>query len=503
MDFILNGSLFYKLRKMQGIVKGAEDFMRNNCEHLSRVAQQLIKERGGKEYKFDSYNDLLTHFLREIEKKNSKFINYDIMIYTFLEVYYAGVFNTSGMLIAALEAVASDQDLQKRVHEEIDEIIGKNRHVSMMDCSLFNYVTALIAECRRHLDVANLGLMHSNHVEKTIQEKQKLAAQMIEYIIDLWRSNILNAAAKLDIADYLAIRPMTADELAHLTHTHAEPLYRFLRAFVAIGYAEQDEKKRFRLTSKGSLLRNDVPYSVKHIILFTVGDRYTLWSRLEQGIKTGKRVTESLYGVPFYERIKQNPEELENFCKALKEVTRNFCQEIPDIYDFNQFEHIIDVAGNDGEFLSMILKKAPNAIGTVYDLEPIIEKAKENLAKTSVKDRCYFENGDFLESVPAGGDCYIIKSAFDDHNDEDVLKVLKNIRKQMKQNTKLLICELILAELNQPDIGTQTDLFLFLLQNGKERTREEWNQLTEKAGLKINNVFPTSSPFSFIIEVTL
>ncbi|RWS00490.1 O-demethylpuromycin O-methyltransferase-like protein, partial [Dinothrombium tinctorium] len=75
------------------------------------------------------------------------------------------------------------------------------------------------------------------------------------------------------------------------------------------------------------------------------------------------------------------------------------------MYDFNRFKHIIDIGGNDGEFLSLILAKAPNAKGTVFDQPTTIELAKKNLAKKRlVKDRCYFEAGSFFESVPAGGD---------------------------------------------------------------------------------------------------
>ncbi|RWS12641.1 hypothetical protein B4U79_17431, partial [Dinothrombium tinctorium] len=192
-----------------------------------------------------------------------------------------------------------------------------------------------------------------------MQENQKLAAQMIDhFIVDLWRSNILYAAAKLDIADYLSIKPMKAEELAPFTNANADSLSRFLRALTTIGYAEKDEKQCFRLTPKGNLLRSNVSFSFKHVILFTNGDLYTLWSKLDQGVKSGKRVAESLYGVPFYDYINKRPNVLNNFCKAVKQVTRAFCQEIPQIYDFTQFKHIIDLAGNDGEFLSIVLAQA-------------------------------------------------------------------------------------------------------------------------------------------------
>ncbi|RWS07651.1 hypothetical protein B4U79_19042, partial [Dinothrombium tinctorium] len=66
-------------------------------------------------------------------------------------------------------------------------------------------------------------------MSNTIQEQQKLAAELIDrFVIDLWRSQVIYAAAKLDIADYLAIRPMTIDELAKHAGADATSIYRLL-----------------------------------------------------------------------------------------------------------------------------------------------------------------------------------------------------------------------------------------------------------------------------------
>ncbi|RWS02566.1 methyltransferase-like protein [Dinothrombium tinctorium] len=310
---------------------------------------------------------------------------------------------------------------------------------------------------------------------------------MIKFIIDLWRSNIIIAATKLDVFDYLAIRPMTAEELAEQTDTHAASLYRLLRALASLNYVEKIEKKRFQLTPKGQLLRNDVPYCVKHCILGCAADTYEIWEKLPKAVKTGKMVDDSLFGQDHYGHMKNHEEELENFAKANAELTLALCPIITEIYDFSRFKHIVDVAGGNGAFLSLILAKAQNAKGTLFEVGPMIELAKRNLAKTSVKDRCFFEKGNFLESVPAGGDCYIIKNALANHDDE-ALKVLENVRKQMKSGTIFLLCQAILPEINKPHIAWQTDLLFFMVVNGVERTEEDWLQLISKAGLKLNKI---------------
>ncbi|RWS03438.1 hypothetical protein B4U79_16512, partial [Dinothrombium tinctorium] len=261
---------------------------------------------------------------------------------------------------------------------------------------------------------------------------------------------------------------------------------------------------RFRLTEKGNLLRENVPHSVKHSALVLAGDELPIFTKLPQAIQTGKAVSESLFGCSYYDHLQTHLEELQNFCLALHEATYSHCQIITEMYDFNQFKHIIDIGGNDGEFLSLILAKAPNAKGTVFDQPATIELAKKNLAKKRlVKDRCHFEAGSFFESVPAGGDCYIIKSVLNDWNDKDSLTLLKNIRKQMKPDTVLLVILPIIPPLNEPHVCTQTDLLYFMCHEGHERCDYELKELIEKAGLKIKKITPTPCPYFVIVETSL
>ncbi|RWR98841.1 O-methyltransferase-like protein, partial [Dinothrombium tinctorium] len=134
-------------------------------------------------------------------------------------------------------------------------------------------------------------------MSNTIQEQQKLAAELIDrFVIDLWRSQVIYAAAKLDIADYLAIRPMTIDELAKHAGADATSIYRLLRALIPFNYMEREGTDRFRLTEKGNLLRENVPHSVKHSALVLAGDELPIFTKLPQAIQTGKAVSESLFG---------------------------------------------------------------------------------------------------------------------------------------------------------------------------------------------------------------
>jgi hypothetical protein len=50
-------------------------------------------------------------------------------------------------------------------------------------------------------------------------------------------------------------------------------------------------------------------------------------------------------------------------------------------------------------------------------------------------------DGSFFESVPSGGDAYVLKHIAHDWDDSNVSPILRNIRAAMSINAKLLIVD--------------------------------------------------------------
>ena len=70
-------------------------------------------------------------------------------------------------------------------------------------------------------------------------------------------------------------------------------------------------------------------------------------------------------------------------------------------------ETIVDVGGADGMVLATILAAHPHLRGVLYDLPHVITSAPQILASRGVGDRADCVGGDFLDSVPPGGDAYL------------------------------------------------------------------------------------------------
>jgi O-methyltransferase domain len=67
-----------------------------------------------------------------------------------------------------------------------------------------------------------------------------------------------------------------------------------------------------------------------------------------------------------------------------------------------------------------------------------------------VETRVTIEDGDFFETVPSGGDAYLLSHIIHDWNDEECLTILGNCRKAMKPNGRLLIVEMVLPQFSSP-----------------------------------------------------
>jgi hypothetical protein len=68
----------------------------------------------------------------------------------------------------------------------------------------------------------------------------------------------------------------------------------------------------------------------------------------------------------------------------------------------------------------------------------------------------------------------------------------------MNKDGKVLVVEMIVPEGNFPSPAKILDLQMLLFLPGRERTREEYDILFEQAGLRLNKIIPTKSPFSII-----
>ena len=87
-------------------------------------------------------------------------------------------------------------------------------------------------------------------------------------------------------------------------------------------------------------------------------------------------------------------------------------------YDFGAYPTIVDVGGGHGLLLAAILAATPGIRGVLYDLPTVVSPGSNILCSNGLADRVHIETGSFFDSVPAGGDVYVLKNILHDWPDE-------------------------------------------------------------------------------------
>jgi SAM-dependent methyltransferase len=296
----------------------------------------------------------------------------------------------------------------------------------------------------------------------------------------------------LAVFDALRDRPKTAREVAEATESHEPALRRLLRFLTAVDLLAEDGSGRFSLTALGEMLRSDHPQSARPLAVF-YGEPFMwgAWGDLYQSVKTGKPGFELVHGETFFDYLARRSAEAAVFNAAMTSASAIDLPVILNAYDFSGFSKIVDVGGGHGALLQAILERCPHAAGVLCD-QPSVLAGADELKHSDVAARCELAGADIFQSVPAGGDAYILKRVLHDWSDAEAVQILQNCRRAIVPGGKLLVMETVVKPSNQPDQAKWMDLNMLVLLSGRERTAEEFAELYAKAGFRLTRVIPAA-----------
>jgi hypothetical protein len=321
---------------------------------------------------------------------------------------------------------------------------------------------------------------------------------LTDLLTGAWKAQAIYVAAYLGLADLLAAGPRTSAELAEETGTHVPSVYRLLRALASIGIFREEEPGRFGLTPLGDRLRSDRPDSQRSLAIMMGEEHYRCWGDLLQSIRTGQTAFERLYGRPCFDYLASHPRSAQLFDEAMVGVHGVETQAMIDAYDFSPFHTLVDVGGGNGSLLTAVLQRHPRLRGVLYEQPHVIERALPGLRAAGVAERCQAVGGNFFESVPPGGDAYLMRHIIHAWNDDQALTILRNCRQAMGPQARLLLVESVIPSGNDPFFAKFLDLNMLLIPGGQERTEAEYRALYEKAGFRLTRVTGTTTEVSVI-----
>lgn len=230
-------------------------------------------------------------------------------------------------------------------------------------------------------------------------------------------SQALHVAASLGLADLLANGSRSTDELAAACGAHPDSLYRLLRALASIGVVDAEPERRFALTELGEELRSVPGSEHAHAIFIGRDYHWNAWSQLEHSVRTGEPAFQTLYGMSVWEYRAERPEESAIFDRWMTANTETVNSAIAGTYDFSRFAHVVDVGGGRGSLLAAIVRAHPGVQGTLFDQPHVVEDVEIEGVEAI--------GGSFFDTVPRGGDAYVLKWIIHDWGDDEAIEILR------------------------------------------------------------------------------
>jgi hypothetical protein len=321
-------------------------------------------------------------------------------------------------------------------------------------------------------------------------------ARMMKFILGKWISKPSHAAAKLGIADILTDGARHIDALAEITETHPGSLYRMMRALSGVGIFAETGDRVFANTPLSECLRQGRLKSAS--LMFHSQWHDKMWDNLLYTIRTGESAFENVHGETAFEWFEKNPEEAKVFHEAGSFKAAFSHRAIVDVYDFTGINTLTDVGGGFGGLMFEILKAYPSMKGIVAELPEVLRHLTEIIKEKNFEDRVSAVECDFFKQIPAGSDAYLFSHIMHDWPDDACITILKNCFEAMDTNGRLLIVEAVIPPGNTFSIAKLLDLEVLLMGGGRERTVEEFGNLSEHSGFRFSRVIPTRENISVI-----
>ncbi|MGO9455191.1 MAG: methyltransferase [Candidatus Binataceae bacterium] len=313
-------------------------------------------------------------------------------------------------------------------------------------------------------------------------------------------SQAVHVALELGVPATLKAGPKSTDEIASATRSDPWTLEAILHALAAFEVLDIDQDERFSLTKVGALLLDP-----SKGLIGEAGAFFETIYRTQTGLmdmaKTGDTAFKSVFGITFYEYLAQNSRAGSFFNEQMIRNGPARYSSISSIYDFSSVSRIVDVGGGQGALILELLRQQPHLTAVLFDSPEVVENSAGRLEQAGLSARCQIVAGNFLESVPAGGDVYFLAAVVSNLNDREARELLKNCRAAMGLKARLLILEPVRDFGKRlPRWAALVELGIMAQRGGRTRTEAQLRNLLQSAGFKLDEIRRYQSGPATVIE---
>jgi trans-aconitate methyltransferase len=307
----------------------------------------------------------------------------------------------------------------------------------------------------------------------TETDLQRLSGLMVGF----WKTQVVRAAAKLRIIDYL---PGAEEDVAKRASLSPDSTRRILRALWELGVVERHERT-WTPTPMGGLLCSDSPSAMADAAKHWGTEHYAAWAELAESLATGEPGFDRVYGQPFFSWLASKPRQLHRYHRAMRGYAVHDYEQLHEFLPLDGVSHVIDAGGGSGAIVANLVANRPDLSGTLLDLPEVIESPV--MADRSAQGVRRI-GADIFEPWPCKADLVVLARVLHDWDDDHARVILGRAREALEPGGRIALVEFVLTE--EGPKGSLLDLNMLAICGARERTAKEWKSLVRSAGLDVH-----------------
>lgn len=300
----------------------------------------------------------------------------------------------------------------------------------------------------------------------------------------------LFTAVDIGVFEVLAEGPATLEHLAGRTGTPTRPTRIVADAMVTAGLLEKENGEYQNTPVATTFLSGQTPADMRPVLrLMELECRQMI--QYSEVIRTGNpsRKPFSLY------------DSIDIYAEGIEALSAGPAQALAEICDFAPHQRLLDLGGGTGIFVTTVLEAYPELRGTLFELAPVAEIARERLRGRPEAERIEVVEGDFFEDpIPGDHDAILLANILHNFPPDQASELLRRVRQAAPAGARLFVFEpWTNPERTEPVMAALLSGQLFLESGGEVYSVEQGRRWLEQTGWQVVGDRSVAGPFSVLI----
>src|SRR5947209_9761103 len=188
--------------------------------------------------------------------------------------------------------------------------------------------------------------------------------EVIDRTLAIVEIRAVGLAAELDLAEHVARRGLTSQELADVAEVDSDALDRLLHLLASTGWFHQRRDGTWTNTRLSKSLRAQHPLSMRDWArFFGGGELFRIFAGADVSRRTGDSATTAVMGRPFFEWTADDREAGARFDGAMRDASRFLGEALTATVPVPDGATICDVGGGTGRLVAALLASHPDRRG--------------------------------------------------------------------------------------------------------------------------------------------